>query len=198
MLDIDETDRRILELLLEDARRPYSDIADRVDLSAPAVSNRVERLREAGVIERFTLELDRSLLRDGTPVLVRVSISPGAEESVTDALAGHGAVEHVFRTAEATVVATAHLPEGRTDVTRLLAEADVESAVRDLDVTLVAGADWSPALRDPSLVRTCVECDNAVTGEGVVATVDGDRHYFCCPTCEARFRERYEKLSEGA
>jgi DNA-binding Lrp family transcriptional regulator len=46
MRDLDETDLEILQLLLSDARRPYSDIAETVGLSAPAVSDRVSRLRE--------------------------------------------------------------------------------------------------------------------------------------------------------
>ena len=40
MRDIDDTDRELLRLLLEDARRPYSELAEAVDLSPPAVSDR--------------------------------------------------------------------------------------------------------------------------------------------------------------
>ncbi len=39
MRDLDETDLEILQLLMSNARRPYSDIADIVSLSAPAVSD---------------------------------------------------------------------------------------------------------------------------------------------------------------
>ncbi|MFC6725497.1 Lrp/AsnC family transcriptional regulator, partial [Halobium palmae] len=60
MRDLDDTDREILRLLLANARRPYSDIAEHVGLSAPAVSDRVERLQELGVVRGFTLDLDRS------------------------------------------------------------------------------------------------------------------------------------------
>ena len=60
----------ILQLLLSNARRPYSDIADVVGLSAPAVSDRVARLQEMGITNRFTLDVDRSQLRKGIPVLV--------------------------------------------------------------------------------------------------------------------------------
>ena len=50
MRDLDETDLEILQLLLSNARRPYSDIADVVGLSPPAVSDRVSRLQETGRI----------------------------------------------------------------------------------------------------------------------------------------------------
>ena len=50
MHGLDDTDREILRLLLEDGRRPYREIASEVELSAPAVSDRVERLRELGLL----------------------------------------------------------------------------------------------------------------------------------------------------
>ena len=62
MTGIDDVDYRILELLMDDARRSYRDIAEEVGRSPPTVSERVERLTEVGVIERFTLDVDRSRL----------------------------------------------------------------------------------------------------------------------------------------
>jgi len=52
---MDDLDRRILNILRRDARTPYTEIADRVGTSEGTVRNRVERLSEEGVIERFTV-----------------------------------------------------------------------------------------------------------------------------------------------
>jgi len=102
MHDLDETDLEILQLLMSNARRPYSDIADVVGLSAPAVSDRVARLQEMGIIQRFTLDIDRSQLRKGIPVLVTLEVSPsGPDASLKEILLSEDAVEHVFTTAEA-------------------------------------------------------------------------------------------------
>jgi len=81
MRDLDETDLEILSLLAEDARRPFSEIGDRVGLSGPAVSDRVTRLEETGVIKRFTVDVDRTKLRAGVPVLVDVELPVGAEST---------------------------------------------------------------------------------------------------------------------
>jgi Lrp/AsnC family transcriptional regulator, leucine-responsive regulatory protein len=59
---LDRTDRIILDLLTEDARRTYGDIGARVGLSAPAVKRRVDRLEEAGVILGYTTRLDDAKL----------------------------------------------------------------------------------------------------------------------------------------
>jgi DNA-binding Lrp family transcriptional regulator len=57
-LRIDEIDQRIIASLVTDARASYAEIGAAVSLSAPAVKRRVDRLRAAGVIRRFTAVLD--------------------------------------------------------------------------------------------------------------------------------------------
>ncbi len=56
---MDDKDKRILEMLIEDSRRPYREIAEAVDLSESTVRKRVLRLQEDGVIERFTIRVCR-------------------------------------------------------------------------------------------------------------------------------------------
>ncbi len=51
MRNLDETDLEILELLTEDARRPYKEIAEQVGLTPPAVSDRTSRLEDQGIIQ---------------------------------------------------------------------------------------------------------------------------------------------------
>jgi len=60
--ELDATDLEIVELLREDARRTFADIAPRVSLSAPAVKRRVDRLRSSGAITGFSARVDPSAL----------------------------------------------------------------------------------------------------------------------------------------
>jgi DNA-binding Lrp family transcriptional regulator len=55
---IDEVDRRIVALLRQNARRSFKDIGERVNLSAPAVKRRVDRLEREGVILGYTAVVD--------------------------------------------------------------------------------------------------------------------------------------------
>ena len=132
MRELDETDRQILGLLLDDARRSWREIAEVVDLSPPAVSDRVDRLRDVGVIRGFTVDVDRSKLREGTPVLVTVDVEPTAAGVVAEDLRETDRVEHVFTTADARIVFDAR-PDGR-GVPELLAEAIDLDAVREYEV----------------------------------------------------------------
>lgn len=59
MKNLDDKDKKILEMLIEDSRRPYHEIGKEVDLSESTVRKRVIRLQEDGVIEKFTIKVCR-------------------------------------------------------------------------------------------------------------------------------------------
>jgi DNA-binding Lrp family transcriptional regulator len=61
-LRLDEVDRRIVAELVVDARQSYADIGSRVNLSAPAVKRRVDRMRADGVLRGFTALVDPDAL----------------------------------------------------------------------------------------------------------------------------------------
>jgi len=69
---LDATDERILAELVEDARATYAEIGEQVNLSAPAVKRRVDRMLDSGVIRGFTTVVDRSALGWETEAYVQV------------------------------------------------------------------------------------------------------------------------------
>lgn len=59
-LQLDSTDRKIIEALRMDARKTFQEIGDAVGLSRPAARERVTRLEEAGVITGYHAEIDQA------------------------------------------------------------------------------------------------------------------------------------------
>lgn len=59
---IDATDRNIIALLRDNARRSFQDIGGHVALSAPAVKRRVDRLEEKGILKGYTAVVDLEVL----------------------------------------------------------------------------------------------------------------------------------------
>lgn len=57
-IQLDDIDARILTALSTDSRRAYADVASEVGLSTAAVHERVKKMVERGVIERFSLRVD--------------------------------------------------------------------------------------------------------------------------------------------
>jgi Lrp/AsnC family leucine-responsive transcriptional regulator len=72
---LDETNRRILDVLTENPRTSTSELARAVGMSAPAVRERVTRLEDGGVIRGYRLDVDPAAL--GLPVAAWVRLRPG-------------------------------------------------------------------------------------------------------------------------
>jgi Lrp/AsnC family leucine-responsive transcriptional regulator len=66
----------LLALLRAEPRIAVSELARRVKMSAPAVRERLLRLEEAGVIQRWRIDVDPVAL--GYPVLAYVRVKPSA------------------------------------------------------------------------------------------------------------------------
>lgn len=77
MTTIDEVDRRILELLEEDARRSFTEMAKKLRISESAIRKRVSAMRSEGVIRKFTVELDPAKLDLNTVAIVGVDTNSG-------------------------------------------------------------------------------------------------------------------------
>lgn len=56
--ELDDTDRRILNLLVQDAKLPYSEIARQLHVSGGTIHVRMTRLEELGIVRGATLDLD--------------------------------------------------------------------------------------------------------------------------------------------
>jgi Lrp/AsnC family transcriptional regulator, leucine-responsive regulatory protein len=74
---LDTLDRRIIEILVDDARISLKELAQRVDLSSPSVSERLRRLEERGVIRSFTIDVDPSAMGYALQAIVRIRPLPG-------------------------------------------------------------------------------------------------------------------------
>ena len=60
MIELDTSDLQLLCALREDCRLSLRDLGDKCSLSAPAVSARIRRLEQAGVIRGYTVSLSDS------------------------------------------------------------------------------------------------------------------------------------------
>jgi DNA-binding Lrp family transcriptional regulator len=97
---MDATDRRIVALLREDARRSFKDIGTHVNLSAPAVKRRVDRLEAEGVLRGYTALVDPGRFGWGTHAFVALYCEGRmAASEVREAVEHHPEVEAAYTVA---------------------------------------------------------------------------------------------------
>jgi len=113
---MDDLDREIVSILREDARTPYTEIAEEVGISEGTVRNRVEGLLESGVIERFTVATRTGNVKAMVEIGVDVDVDTAA---VAERIVGWEEVDFVWQVS------------GEEDIVVVVDAADTES-VNDL------------------------------------------------------------------
>jgi Lrp/AsnC family leucine-responsive transcriptional regulator len=71
-MELDKKDRLILEALQDDARQSLAALGKRIGLSQPAMSERVRKLEEAGVIEGYGARVNLQAVGLGLQAMIRV------------------------------------------------------------------------------------------------------------------------------
>lgn len=95
---LDGTDWELLRALQKDARAAYSDLAKHVGLTPPAVSERVRRLEDAGIIRGYGADLDLQGLGYPMTAIVRLAVPSGRQcTTLLESLAEIPEVLEAFR-----------------------------------------------------------------------------------------------------
>jgi DNA-binding Lrp family transcriptional regulator len=94
---LDKIDGHILQILREDSRLAFVDIASKVGLSEAAVRRRVSNLVKEGTIKRFTVDVDEP--QTATSAITYVSVSPSSPTAdVSKKLKSVKGVETIYET----------------------------------------------------------------------------------------------------
>ena len=97
MAALDKTDELILQVLRQDSRAAFVDIASKVGLSEAAVRRRVSNLVKEGTIKRFTIDVDEP--QTATSAITYVSVSPSSPTAdVSKKLKSVKGVETIYET----------------------------------------------------------------------------------------------------
>ncbi|WP_044873117.1 Lrp/AsnC family transcriptional regulator [Pseudomonas sp. LFM046] len=81
---LDSYDKRILELLQEDASLPTAEIAERVGLSQSPCWRRIQRLKDEGVIRRQVTLLDRRKVGLNAQIFAQVKLNAHGRSNLTE------------------------------------------------------------------------------------------------------------------
>lgn len=76
-MTLDATDRKLLRLLQEDGRRSYRALGEMVDLRAPSVHARVQRLEKEGYIRGYHADVDPEKVGRGLTAFVSIGLEGG-------------------------------------------------------------------------------------------------------------------------
>lgn len=146
--DLDAFDRKILDRLKADSRMTYADIGHYVHLSAPAVYERVRKLRASGIIKNYTVTTDPRALGLTTCAFVSLTLSELTCHDFAPLLAARPEVEECHSVAghpDLIVKVRVGTPD---DLDGFVTEMSADPAVKTISTLLVLKT-YEPAATGP-------------------------------------------------
>ncbi|SET35936.1 DNA-binding transcriptional regulator, Lrp family [Salinibacillus kushneri] len=96
-MQLDTIDKQILDLLIADGRRSYTDIGKELKISRVAVRSRVNHLIEEGIIEKFSCVVNSEKVGKTVSAFFEVDCEPGSLVEVAENLANNPSVASCYQ-----------------------------------------------------------------------------------------------------
>ncbi len=79
---VDDIDRLLIDFLKENSRLSFADLGRKVNLSPSAVRERVQKMEELEVIQKYTIQLNEKKLGNDIEAFILLKVFPGQLKQV--------------------------------------------------------------------------------------------------------------------
>ncbi|MDQ3043536.1 MAG: Lrp/AsnC family transcriptional regulator [Chloroflexota bacterium] len=153
MTSIDTLDERILAELQANGRLTMKALAERVNLSSPAMIERVRRLEERGVLLGYRAVVSPAALGRPLTALISASVEPGTEQRFLARVKSEAGIEECHRTTgEQAYLVKAHVADPSA-LEQLIDNLTKAGARCSTSLALSSPVPWQP-LTAPEGVAT--------------------------------------------
>jgi len=95
---LDEIDKEILRVLQKNSRTPLREISKRVGLAESTVYERIKKLKEKGIIKKFTIILDPESLGFHLLAFILIKAKAGKYAEVAEKLIAYPEIVEIYET----------------------------------------------------------------------------------------------------
>jgi DNA-binding Lrp family transcriptional regulator len=94
--EIGEIDRKLLRILVADAKRSYADIGKELGVSSVTVHNRIKKLEEFGYVKHYVAVCDPNKLGRNVVAYTLISTRPGEERKIAEEIANFDEITEIY------------------------------------------------------------------------------------------------------
>ncbi len=189
-LKLDEIDLGILKILRENSRASISMIAKRLGVSRPTVRSRMSRLKSTGVIKKFTVILDESVMSE--KVVFFISITTEKPRDIIENLLELDGISEAYLTSgDKNIICKAEVSDTREFKELMEKIYEMRVGVESNIVLSLLKRKEIEVEPGMSFQLNCDFCRNEIVGKVHTYKRHRREYYFCCPTCLKKFKERF-------
>ncbi|MFP3871632.1 MAG: winged helix-turn-helix transcriptional regulator [Candidatus Aenigmatarchaeota archaeon] len=197
-MELDETEMKILKELQKDGRLSRRVLADRIDVSTPTVSSKIEKLENMGIIQGFLVDLDYRKI-GLQKYYFRFEADKLSYEEVQDLFVDFDRFRSLEKLEGGGYLITLFINEF-SQIDEATEYIEDREGLRILEVWRAqdeVGKVPKISLDEKvPLDINCYYCNKPIKGEPVKWKKNGKEHYLCCSSCKELYEQKYERLQQ--
>ncbi|MEF8874904.1 MAG: winged helix-turn-helix transcriptional regulator, partial [Candidatus Thermoplasmatota archaeon] len=197
-MKLDETEMKIITELQKDGRLSRRMLADRIDVSTPTVSSKIEKLENMGIIQGFSVGIDYRKL-GFQKYYFKLESEGKMEEEIREVFAEFGRFRKIEKLEGSGYLITLYINDF-SQLDKATEHLEKEEGIKIKEVWRTQDEESKspkiPLDENVPLDIACYYCSKPIKGEPEKWKKDGKEHYFCCSSCEELYEEKYERLQK--
>jgi Lrp/AsnC family leucine-responsive transcriptional regulator len=194
---IDSVDAQIIELLQQDGRMMYKDIADKVGVSLPTVRARLRNLMKLGLIKKFTVVVDSEKIMGRVKAFVLADVDVENTDQFRENLEKVEEIRAAFFVAGSKRVLLDVDVEDMEHLNTLMFRLSKGFGFSGFSVyvsTKILKEEYGSRVKpDTPLQFRCRFCDCIIYGKPLIRHYYGGKYYFSGEECASAFKERLDQ-----
>ncbi|MCG7339558.1 Lrp/AsnC family transcriptional regulator [Staphylococcus sp. ACRSN] len=109
---MDVTDENILNILMQDSKVSLNKISDKVNLSVPSVRERINKMKDSGIIKKYSIDINYGALGFDIDVIIDIIIKNNLYSDFKEFIKRQNNIEFCYRVSgESCFILKAHFEE---------------------------------------------------------------------------------------
>jgi DNA-binding Lrp family transcriptional regulator len=192
-MELDNIDLTIVNELIKDGCLSLRDISRVTGLSAPAISSRIKRMKDAGIIKGTTVIIDRSKVSNGITVMLLIKCDPSKISNAVQELSSFEEITDVYRVSGSYSIMIKAEVENMDSMNVLIEKTSGIQGVTEINTLIIN--EYTKEREKPfkklKVNLKCEYCGNPISGRPYEIEYLGVTRFFCCPTCLGEFKKKY-------
>ncbi|MCL4344720.1 MAG: Lrp/AsnC ligand binding domain-containing protein [Nitrososphaerota archaeon] len=192
-MELDNVDVTIVNALMDDACRSLRSMSKVTGLSAPAISSRLKKLRDAGIITGTTVKIDRGKLNGGVTAVLLIKCDVSKLDLIADKLYSFEEITEAFRLTGSYGILAKAEADDINSMNNFVDMIERIEGITDLNPLIINKyiKETGKPFRRISVNLRCEYCGNTIAGKPFTIEFRGVTRFLCCPTCMKEYRNKY-------
>jgi Lrp/AsnC family transcriptional regulator, leucine-responsive regulatory protein len=199
-MNLDATDIRILKVLQSNGRLSFRQIAEKVKVSVPTVSSKINSIESMGVIKGYQAELDSEKL-GGISVVLDIKTRPADIRKVSERFASDEHVRKAYVLSNSRLLIVVTFTQQHLINEFVMNLSDIPEIVEyELTNIITVLKEQQRAVINPevNVVLTCAYCNKEIRDDAFKVKEGDKEYYVCCPVCQKNLEQKIDSLKSKA